>query len=307
MGNNNDIFNVQVSVYNGMRDNIGAVASIRQFLSSKRHIGEILRMRGESSPDERKRIKSLLPAATLSGVFSPSRAAGNLVEHSGFICVDIDGKDNPGCDMGEMKQYLSRCRNIAFMGISVGGAGLFCLIPITTPSCHKEHFRALQNDFKRMGITIDAACKDVSRMRVLSYDPEPYENQSAAPYPFTCKESPQVCRVFNKYRGADETICAIENIVCQCEQLHVDITDGYDDWFKAGAALASLGEAGRAFYHRLSAISSKYNPGECDRKFNNLLRTCGQVGIGSLFYVAKAHGIIASPTHAGIKNGYVPK
>lgn len=296
MDKKNDIFNVQVSVYNGVRDTVGAVTTIRQFLNSKRHIDEILRLRETCSADERKRIKSTLPAATLSGVFCPSRAADNLVEHSGFICIDIDGKDNPGRDIVDMKQHLSRCRNIAYMGISVGGAGLFCLIPITTPSCHKEHFRSLQNDFKRMGVTIDAACKDVSRMRVLSYDPEPYENQSAVPYSNTCMETQRVSNAFSKYRGADETMNAVESIVCQCERLHVDITDGYDDWFKTGAALASLGEAGRAFYHRLSAISSKYNPGECDRKFNNLLRTCGQVGIGSLFYVAEGHGIIAQVT-----------
>lgn len=283
-----DIFDVQISVYRNLRDNVGAVVTIRQFLNSTRHTADIKRLRETTNTNERQRIKSTLPAATLSGKFSPSRAVSNLIEHSGFVCVDIDGKDNPGQDMGQMKTRLSRCENIAYIAFSVSGKGLFCIIPITCPARHGEHVRALQRDFDRIGITIDTACKDVCRLRVLSYDPEPYENQRAVPYTALYEEPRRAC---TRYRGADETMQRIEEVVTACERQRIDITDGYDNWFNVGAALASIGEHGREFYHRLSALNTGYKSAECDRKFDNLQKTCGRIGIGSLFYIAQGHGI----------------
>ena len=147
-----DIFNIRISVYNGLHDNVGAVATIRQFLNSTKHIAQVMQLRQTTDPGERQRIKSSLPAATLSGRFSPSRAASNLIEHSGLVCVDIDGKDNPGQGIMEMKTRLSRCRNIAYMALSVSGCGLYCIIPITCPAHHGDHVRALQRDFEKIGI-----------------------------------------------------------------------------------------------------------------------------------------------------------
>lgn len=284
-----DIFNISISVYNGLHDNVGTVATIRQFLNSTKHIDEVMRLRQTTDPGERQRIKSSLPAATLSGRFCPSRSASNLIEHSGLVCVDIDGKDNPGQGIMEMKTRLSRCRNIAYMALSISGGGLYCIIPITCPAHHGDHVRALQRDFSKIGITIDKACKDVTRLRVLSYDPEPYENQAAEPYSATYRE-PR--RAFVPYRGADDTMRRVEDLVKTCELQHIDITDGYDNWFNIGAALASLGEPGREFYHRLSALNAGYKTAECDRKFDNLLKTCGRIGIGTLFHVAQGHGVI---------------
>ena len=283
-----DIFKIQISVYNGLRDNVGTVTTIRQFLNSTRHTADIMRLRETTDAKERRLIKSTLPAASLSGRFSPPRASSNLIEHSGFVCVDIDGKDNPGQDMGQMKTRLSRCENIAYIAFSVSGKGLFCIIPITTPSRHGAHVSAMQRDFARVGITIDAACKDVCRLRVLSYDPEPYENQKAVPYQ-ALYEEPRRERA--RYQGADETLQRIEEVVAACERQRIDITDGYDNWFNVGAALASIGEHGREFYHRLSALNPGYKSAECDRKFDNVLKTCGRIGIGSLFYTAQLHGI----------------
>ena len=287
-----DIFNVQVSVYAGVTDTVGKVTTIRQFLEDRSHDADIQRIRQEPDSEKQNVLKRVLPAATLSGWFAPSRSAGNLIKHSGFIAVDIDGKENPDFDMEALKQTLARCRNIAYIALSVRGEGLFCLIPISAPSKHKGHFRALQEDFKRMGITIDNACKDVSRMRVISYDPAPHENQAAVPFSRIIEEHSMPKSTFYSYRGEDTTLQDVEKLVATCERSHLDITEGYGNWFRIGAALASLGENGRDFFHRLSALNSDYRERECDRKFDNLLRTCGRVGIGTLFYIAETNGII---------------
>ena len=65
-------------------------------------------IRASSNEEERKFLKSKLPAITPSGVFS-KRKADCLVEPTNLICIDIDGKDNPSIsDMEELKKKLSK-------------------------------------------------------------------------------------------------------------------------------------------------------------------------------------------------------
>ena len=71
------------------------------------------------------------------------------------------------------------------------------------------------------------------------------------------------------------------------------ITDDYNDWLKVGFALAGhLGEGGRQYFHQLSSMSGKYNQTECDKKYNNCLRSSGSgVNIETLYWMAGNAGI----------------
>ena len=73
----------------------------------------------------------------------------------------------------------------------------------------------------------------------------------------------------------------------------IDLTDDYNDWFRFGSALAyGLGESGRELYHEVSCMSSKYNVAECDKKYDNCLRTGnGSITLGTFFQMAKDAGI----------------
>ena len=78
----------------------------------------------------------------------------------------------------------------------------------------------------------------------------------------------------------------------------IDLTDDYNDWFRIGSALAyGLGETGRNLYHELSQMSSKYNVAECDKKYDNCLRTGnGSITLGTFFQMAKDAGVDISAT-----------
>jgi hypothetical protein len=155
------------------------------------------RIRSTTDENERKRLKSSLPAITPSGIFS-ERRANKLIAHSGLICIDIDGKDNPNImDMEELKKELSSNDHILYCGLSVSGNGLFCLIPIAYPEQHKGHFYALQKDFKDMGIVIDGGCSDVGRLRGYSSDENPHVNPEALLYEKTMEGSIKVKYVNN--------------------------------------------------------------------------------------------------------------
>ena len=107
-----DIFSKEISIYNGATDTIGIVATLGTFLFSKRHIPEILRIRSIGDEKERKAIKKRLPQAAISGIFSKRNKEG-LIQHSGLICIDIDGKDNPNSlasadQLGVLSRHIKR-------------------------------------------------------------------------------------------------------------------------------------------------------------------------------------------------------
>lgn len=140
------------------------------------------KIRSSSNEKEKKELKSKLPAITPSGIFQ-ERKTSMLQEHSGLICTDIDGKENPHIsDWESVKENLGKLPFIMYAGLSVSGKGLFCLIKLAYPEKHAQHFNALQTTFKEMGITIDKSCSDVSRLRGFSYDPKPYVNPTSSLY-----------------------------------------------------------------------------------------------------------------------------
>lgn len=289
-----DIFQTHISVYNGVTDNAGIIMPLGTFLFSKEYKDDILRLRTVFDKDERNALKRSLPQATISGVFSPTRAKNNLSQHSGLICVDIDAKDNPDIlDWETLKQDLSVLPQIAYCALSVSGKGLFLVIPLRYPEKHLQQFRQLQIDFQKMGIMIDSACSDITRLRCLSYDEHPIINENATLYEGVYVEKPKhksfpTCFIYEGENTSAEVAVCCRKI----QQCGIDITASYDDWLKVGCALATLGESGRSLFHICSRQNAKYNAAKTDKMFTDLLRrNYQQVNIGTFFWMCKQYGI----------------
>ena len=287
------LFDKQISIYRNQKDAIGAVVTLRQFLFSEKHKAEIERLRSVEDTDERKRLKSALPMATISGLFS-YRNGQNLISHSGLICIDIDGKDNPDMDIEQAKQQLAEFAEMAYIGLSVGGKGLFCVVPIAYPDKHGEHFLALQSDFKELGIKIDDQCKDITRARIVSFDPNPYVNEQAEAYTFT-KRKPQPKPPIKHYshNDSEETIRKVYELCGRVQECGLDLSACYQNWFEIGASLASIGEDGREAFHSMSRAlwGSTYDFADAEKKFDNLLRTTRCYTIGTFFHICKCCGL----------------
>lgn len=266
-----------------MTDTTGTEVTLRRFLFSTRHIAEIEHLRRVEDEDEQKRLKKLLPQATISGVFS-YRDAQHLTRHSGLICIDLDAKDNPCMDAEEVKQRLAQYKEVAYVGLSVRGKGLFVIVPIAYPDRHEEHYRALEDDFRRLGLVTDSACKDVCRMRVVSYDPQPYINEGASTYTAIKRRPMTPIRHF-AYNDGEETVRKVYDLCRQIQDCNIDITEGYQNWFEIGASLASLGEDGREAFHLVSQQNTAYNFADAEKKFDNLLRTTHGYTVGTFFHL----------------------
>lgn len=138
----------------------------------------------------KKHIKKHLPAVTISGEFS-QRNGGGLIAHSGFICIDIDSGDNPTIsDWEALRETLGTWSEVLFSALSISGAGVFLIIPLAYPNQHRQQFLALERDFKALGITIDKACKDITRLRGVSSDVNAIWNKNAVPYNKRVIETP---------------------------------------------------------------------------------------------------------------------
>lgn len=289
-----DIFQTHISVYDGVTDNTGTIMPLGTFLFCKEYKDDILRLRAVFDKEKRNALKRSLPQATISGVFSPTRAKNNLSQHSGLICVDIDAKDNPDIlDWETLKQDLSVLPQIAYCALSVSGKGLFLVIPLRYPEKHLKQFRQLQIDFRKMGIMIDSACSDITRLRCLSYDEHPIINENATLYEGVYMEKPKhksfpTCFIYEGENTSAEVAVCCRKI----QQCGIDITASYDDWLKVGCALATLGERGRSLFHICSRQNAKYNAAKTDKMFTDLLRrNYQQVNIGTFFWMCKQYGI----------------
>ncbi|MGI4872270.1 MAG: BT4734/BF3469 family protein [Janthinobacterium lividum] len=139
----------------------------------------VKQVRAAASSAARSEAKKALPAFTASGTFSTRREAG-LLAHSGMLALDLDAKQNPGWDVGQVRAQLVGDSYTYALFTSAGGAGL-CWLVLVPPSAatHADSFRALQAYARdTYDLAVDSL-PDVSRLRFVSCDPELYHAPKA--------------------------------------------------------------------------------------------------------------------------------
>lgn len=170
----------------------------------------------------------------------------------------------------------------------MSGRGVFVLVPIRYLKRHQEHFEAIRQYVAQRGCCIDSACRNVSRLRGCTYDPQPYINPEAEPFTHWCKLSTAAQRESDPVK----TVRNVEVLLSKIEESGTDITERYKQWFRIGCALASeFGEGGRDYFHRLSRQNrEQYNYRECDAQYTKCLGT-DKITIATFFHRCKVCGI----------------
>ncbi len=298
-----NILETPITIFDSVTSTNGRVASLAEFLNDASSHQLIQQIRMTEDKTERTRLKTGLPCATISAICPAGRKADDTFEHTGLICIDIDGQDNPGFGSGtELKAEVCKVAEVAYCSLSASGNGCFAIFLLSHPENHHlGHFLALQRLFKsRLGIDIDGQCKDVKRLRFASYDSEPYINDSAEPFRIIdaatkTKPNPTKTAVAMGLRTWNEspeaTLDKVARLTEGVVRRGLDLTDGYSKWVEIGMALANLGEAGREFFHAVSSVYSGYDHAKADTKFTNLLRTTRKVTIATFFHQCEAHGV----------------
>jgi len=236
-------------------------------------------IREEQDKAKRDSLKKSLPGVTISGTFS-AREEVSLVEHSGFICVDIDNFNDKNALIEDKYTYC--------VFRSVSGNGIAVIVKVN-PAKHKESYRWLSHYyFATYGISVDQAPKNPASFRFVSYDSELTINHKSL------KSKTKSTK--RKKQNSLPIILGTEQIDKLISDIHnsgKDITDSnYETFLKIGFALsAGFGENGREYFHAVCSNSEKYDSQQCDKQFDRCLRGKNNgVTVGTFYYIAKENG-----------------
>ena len=235
-----------------------------------------------------RREKINLPCVTPSGVFTDKRSIKNLEKHTGIINIDIDQKNNIQ-NVIEAREVIYADPHVYAAHISVSGNGLSLYIKIN-PEKHTACFSPIQRYFANTyQIAIDNSCKDVSRLRFVSYDPELHMNPRAKKWTETLKKE----EIAAQQQQFTHSIDDVDFVMDQITSRRVDIAPSYHDWLLVGFALSDkYGEGGRGRFHTISQYHETYNQAKCDKQYDHCLKS-GKSGISmnTFFYLAKQAGL----------------
>lgn len=230
-----------------------------------------------------KKPKDTIHAVTVSGTFK-ERKSSSLIKHSGIICIDIDAKDQIcNFDIEEIKSDIyTYC-----VHQSVGGFGYAVYVKID-PERHLDAFMALEEYyFVNYSIVIDKSCKDVSRLRFVSYDPELLMNEKSKVFKKYLKKKEIQQREFKTVVIKSD----FDEMVNKASTMN--LFDDYSDYIKLAFALASeFGQNGESYFHALCSSSEKYKEEKASKDYQKACKRNGTgVSIASVYFIFKNAGI----------------
>ena len=257
--------------------------SIKEFLNGIKYgkwQGLVEPIRIEKDKEKRDKLKTKLPAVTVGGLFK-ERLQDEIIEHSGFICVDIDHFSDKTALLQDPYTYA--------LFRSVSGNGIAIVVKVN-PDKHKESYRWLESYYYACyGISVDPAPKNPASLRFVSFDSETFINENS-------KKSKT--KTLKQKRIKSEPIVLdsgqVSDLIADVKYKGINIAPDYDDYLKLGFALANgFGEGGRDYYHALCQVSEKYDSQQCDKQFDRCLKGANKSGItvGTFYFMLKDNGI----------------
>jgi predicted P-loop ATPase len=248
----------------------------------------ILKIRNEQDKEQKTKLKKGLPAVIFGGIFKNNRQKSGLVEKSGLIGLDIDGLDVS--EFKQVRQMLQKDPYSMVVNVSAGGKGFCVVMKYKVTNDFTETFAAIEKYYlEEYGIVLDSACKDINRLRFISYDPEIYHNEKARTWVKTFKEEET-----KKHEKIIMVQSDFDEIIKQIQTQGIDLSD--DDYAKyraIGFALSDqFGEGGRDYFHIVCQNGAKYKQRDCDKHYTNFCKATGHgITIATFYHFCKEKGI----------------
>ena len=322
-----DLNEVFVSVVSNAQDTTTKTVPLATVLESvgdgqhKRAVEDVREAYAKGGKKAAAPFKQSLPGAMFSGVFTVRKNVG-LKIHSGILCADLD---ELGDRLAALKALLVKDQHVLAVFISPSGNGLKVLLRIPPDSArHKDAFLAAHKYFQwNYSVEIDQACKDLVRLCFLSHDPDIHINPAAVPLhvpdeaqsePAPADSKPAVAnkstvptavaragqRVSSSHarrssredrqRSEWEQTDLFAEIVWDAVR-SLDPDCGYDHWLKIGMALRRWDSTrSLAYWVEWSKEGKKFQPGECENKWESFNDEAEGVTLGTLFHWAKTGG-----------------
>lgn len=237
------------------------------------------KIRNAKNDEERKAFKILLPAVTVSGTFNERKETG-LIQHSGFVQIDIDHRIDCFDDLCKDQYSYAVFK-------SAGGNGLVVIVKINKDK-HKESIRFLRDYyFNTYKIYIDDAPVNVASLRFVSYDPNAYINEKSKVSKQNAEKKVKP-KSLNLVFGNSE----VDGLVQEIQRSGVSIAPSYEEYRNLAFALADgFGENGRDYFHALCFNDSNYKQRDADKQYDEALkgRKSG-ISVGTFYFMAQNAG-----------------
>ena len=235
-------------------------------------------VRKETDKRKQSELKAkLLPCVAFNARFGGTRAKDNISEYTNLLYVDIDYKDNTQI-MPKVPDILKRIDNVLFYQRSAGGKGYMAIMPtdnIKDASDFLSVWRAAEAEFRNMGIIIDTATKDASRVTFISSDTDYYINLNAIPFKERYKETPKESSKPSQSQRADkpkyqttytthpttDNEALLKQYINEVNGRHLDMCSDYEAYRNVGIAI--LNEFGydkaKEYFPQLCQYNSTYD------------------------------------------------
>lgn len=288
MKNQNDANGKLISIFNdtfhkkqSKAEPIGYI--LEQIKTNKEIESKINIIRNETDKSKRNILKEKLPCFTLSGLFKEKNDSG-LLQHSNLICMDLDDVE----DVKYCKTELIKDPYTFACFLSASGKGLAVIVKIDGTK-HRESFDGLAEYYYNLySLIVDPACKNLSRLRFMSFDPELYHNPDSKIFKkYISKQKKATPKYFNHIpvKGFFEKLVF---------SINTDICQSYNVWFKVGCSIASqFGESGLQYFRQLSQFRESSKPNFeklIDKQYEYCCGYTKYFTIGTFYYYAKQAG-----------------
>jgi hypothetical protein len=245
-------------------------------------------VRQEQDKKKRDQLKRNLPSVTIAGVFK-HRDKDKLIQHSGFLCIDVDGFNDKTLLIQDPYTYA--------LFSSASGNGIAIIVKVN-PDKHKESYNWLADYYYvQYGICVDPAPKNVASLRFVSYDESLFLNEKSHKAK-TKTDKPKKVHTLPIIISDSK----IADLVKQVHNSGKNIAPDYETYRNLGFALANgFGEQGRDYYHALSMASEKYDSQQCDKQYTLSLQREGKTGkvitVGYFYWLLKQNGFTLPKTN----------
>lgn len=204
------------------------------------------------------------------------------VEHvNPLIAVDIDEKDNKGLSIEEMRTKINSLPYVMYSSMSVGGRGMFALLPIAEANKNdfKGVFKALEEDFIKLGLKLDGSCVNVNRERYMSVDDNEYWNDKAEIYTRKINIPTQVNKqpLQGLEINANKPLTAkdkqkVDLMIEDIKENRLQLSKNHKDTLGLANAIANIwGEDGRELIHLIRSQREGYDKYKTDCNYDYVL------------------------------------
>lgn len=305
---------------------------LRTCQSSSKNLVEILR--SIKDEDEQKKFKTnYLYCGMLNCLCGQTKE--DIESVNDIIVLDIDLGDNLKLDneskLLEYRQLIFNLPYVYAVSLSCRGKGFYVVILTDNQGSNIEeskakflgHFYALEKDlYDNYGLTVDSQCKNINRLRFISYDDNILvkENKEIEYYDKVLSEEESVNykapvivekeKVENRFVSGNDDIDDdkfIYNLVSALIKNGYS-ADNYGSWFRDGSRLAAFGEFGKLLFYDLSRNSAGFtNDGAVEKQFNACSNWNNRPDRekAAKYYFWKAKEILGSDWKYKIKNNLI--